>query len=423
MNRSILVYADWEGLGGPHKLGDLHVAQAPASERFSFEYDEAALANANTAVMIDPRIKGFGGRQYPGQGNSTFGVFADASPDRWGRLLMKRRHERNIRAGLIPRGTRLYESDFLLGVHDLFRVGGIRLKTAVDSPFLDDQHGQAAPPFAHLRELEEASRRFEQGEDMNAGGDKDWLNMLIAPGGSLGGARPKATVVDPDGALWIAKFPSTNDEFDVGGWEMVVNTLANICGLRVAIGQAVKFASHQHTFLVKRFDRTTTGERLHFASAMTMTEHNDGDDSSTGASYLELAAVLIRYGSNTDADLLELWKRIVFSMLVKNTDDHLRNHGFILQPGRGWALSPAYDLNPTPYADGLKLNVSEHDNLLDVELALSVAHLFRVNADYAREQVSTMQRLVRDNWVLAARYLRLGNAEIEQMEPAFSLAV
>ena len=207
--------------------------------------------------------------------------------------------------------------------------------------------------------------------------------MLIAPGGSLGGARPKASVADDQGRLCIAKFPSARDDYDVGGWEMVVNVLAKGCGLNVAAAEARKFASDYHCFMVRRFDRTEHGRRLHFASAMTMTRHLDGDDASNGVSYLELADVLIRQGSQTNKDLRELWSRIVFNILVSNTDDHLRNHGFILVPGAGWLLSEAYDMNPVPFADGLKLNITEADNALDLELAREVAGYFRVRSDDA----------------------------------------
>ena len=176
--------------------------------------------------------------------------------------------------------------------------------------------------------------------------------MLIAPGGSLGGTRPKANVVDPDGHLWIAKFPSVRDQHDVGAWEMVIHTLARGCGLRVTDSLSRRFANAHQTFLVKRFDRTGCGRRLHFASAMTLTGRQDGDDASTGASYLEIARVLIDHGAQTDIDLQELWSRIVFNLMVSNTDDHLRNHGFILVPGKGWRLSPAFDINPVPHAQG-----------------------------------------------------------------------
>lgn len=420
MDNTILVYADWQGLGSPQHLGYLHCLRTKATERFDFEYAAAALENPRLQVQIDPRIWATSGRQFPSQGSDTFGVFSDASPDRWGRLLMKRRHERDKRVGAAPAHARLYESDFLLGVHDSFRIGGIRFKTDEHGPFLDDHHDRAAPPLAKLRELEEASRRIEDGQDMSEG--HDWLRMLIAPGGSLGGARPKASVAGPENALWIAKFPSNNDDYDVGAWEMVVNTLANLCGLRVAEGAAARFASDHHSFMVKRFDRTQDGQRLHFASAMTMTGHTDGDDHSTGVSYLEIAEVLLRHGAAPQEDLKELWQRIVFNLLVSNTDDHLRNHGFILDPGRGWRLSAAYDMNPVPSADGLKLNISEDDNAMDLQLARSVAHYYRVKLSDADAIIEHFQSRIGRFWKKAAQRAGLSRSEIDFMAPAFSLA-
>ncbi|BAU73866.1 type II toxin-antitoxin system HipA family toxin [Metapseudomonas furukawaii] len=420
MASQILVFADWVGLDGPQSLGTLHCQRTRGTERFEFEFADAALAGLAQQALLDPRLQPFAGRQFSAQGAANFGIFADASPDCWGRLLMRRRHERDVRVGVAVEGSKLFESDYLLGVHDSFRAGAIRFKTDVNGPFLDDHHDLAAPPMTNMRELEEASRRFEQGEDMSDG--RDWLKMLIAPGGSLGGARPKASVVDPDNALWIAKFPSNNDEHDVGAWEMVVNILANACGLRVAEATAGKYASDHHCFMVKRFDRTAAGKRLHFASAMTMTEHVDGDDHSTGASYLEIAEVLIRHGATPEADLQELWKRIVFNMLVSNTDDHLRNHGFILVPGKGWQLSAAYDMNPVPYSDGLKLNVSESDNALDLDLARSVAGYFRLKPQEALEIIEDFRAKVRLLWRPAAKKLRISAKEQERMASAFHLA-
>jgi serine/threonine-protein kinase HipA len=333
---------------------------------------------------------------------------------------MDRRLERDKRAGVVPQDTRLFDSDYLIGVHDVYRVGGLRFKVEEEGAFLDDHVEQAAPPMARMRELEEASRRFEAGEDRGAQG-QDWIRMLIAPGGSLGGARPKASVVDDDHALWIGKFPSNRDTHDVGAWEMVVNTLAQGCELHVAEGRAQRYASDHHCFMVKRFDRTAEGGRLHFASAMTLTEHQDGDGHETGASYLEIAEVLIRAGAAPEADLRELWRRIVFNMLVSNTDDHLRNHGFLLEPGRGWRLSPAYDMNPVPGDTGLRLNVSEADNAIDLDLAMSVAGYFRVSADDARQTIERFQGVVR-KWPRVARYLGISSNEQERMAPAFALA-
>jgi serine/threonine-protein kinase HipA len=400
----------------------LHARRGASGEVFDFELDARALAHpALVNLQLDPRLGAFEGRQYPAQGRATFGVFADASPDRWGRLLMRRRLERQKRAGLAGRTARLDESDYLLGVHDAFRMGALRFRVDDVGDFLDNQHGTAAPPFVKLRELETASLALERDLENTAIAGDEWLQMLIAPGGSLGGARPKASVVDPDGQLWIAKFPSAQDEHDVGAWELVVHTLARACGVRVPESLAQHFASPHHSFLVKRFDRTASGQRLHFASAMTLTDHTDGDDASTGASYLEIARVLIDHGSQTDVDLRELWSRIVFNLLVSNSDDHLRNHGFIFVPGKGWRLSEAYDMNPVPNSHGLKLNISEADNAMDLELARSVSPYFRVSTQ-AAEEIIERSRAVVSQWSKIANRLGLGNREQARMAAAFRLA-
>jgi serine/threonine-protein kinase HipA len=419
---TIAVYADWDGLEEPLRIGTLHARAGPGREVFEFEFDAAALAHpAMVGVHLDPRLGPYEGPQHPPQGQSVFGVFADASPDRWGRLLMQRRLERAKRAGEAPNAARLFESDYLLGVHDEYRSGALRFKLEERGAFLDNRHGVAAPPFVQLRELEAASLALERDEANSAAGVDDWLRMLIAPGGSLGGARPKASVVDPDGRLWIAKFPSVRDEYNVGAWELVVHSLARACELNVSEAAAQPFASAHHTFLVRRFDRTATGRRLHFASAMTLTGRQDGDDASNGASYLEIARVLIDHGAQTDADLRELWSRIVFNMLVSNTDDHLRNHGFILVPGKGWRLSEAYDMNPVADAHGLKLNVSEADNALDLDLARSVSHFFRLKKDEADEIIANFQMVI-SQWATVAAGLNISRREQDRMASAFRLA-
>lgn len=419
---TIAVYADWDGLPAPTRLGMLHAQRGASREIFEFAFDTAALAHpAVQSVQFDPRLGSFEGRQHPPQGHETFGVFADASPDRWGRLLMRRRLEREQRAGQVSQTARLHESDYLLGVHDAFRVGALRFRLDDAGDFLDNRHGIAAPPFIQLRELEAASLALERDEDNTATAGGDWLRMLIAPGGSLGGARPKASVVDPNGHLWIAKFPSVRDEYDVGAWEMVIQTLARGCGLQVPDSLVRRFANPHQTFLVRRFDRTSKGRRLHFASAMTLTGHKDGDDGSTGVSYLEIARVLIDQGAQTAVDLRELWSRMVFNLLVSNTDDHLRNHGFILVPGKGWRLSPAYDMNPVPDSHGLKLNISEADNALDLDLVRSVAPYFRVNVNDENEIIERSQTVVRQ-WSKIATSLGISAREQKWMASAFGLA-
>jgi len=421
MTVSIAVYADWDGLTAPLRLGFLRARRGAGRDLFEFEFDAAALNHpAAINLHLDPRLGLFEGRQHPPEGNETFGVFADASPDRWGRMLMRRRLEREQRAGRVGKTIRLHESDYLLGVHDTFRVGALRFRRDDAGDFLDNRHDVAAPPFVQLRALEAASLALERDEYNTAAAGDDWLRMLIAPGGSLGGARPKASVVDPAGHLWIAKFPSVRDETDIGAWELVAQTLARSCGLRVPEGLARRFAHRHHTFLVRRFDRTDQGRRLHFASAMTLTGHTDGDDASTGASYFEIARVLMDHGAQTDVDLRELWSRIVFNILVSNTDDHLRNHGLILVPGKGWRLSEVYDVNPVPESQGLKLNISEADNALDLDLARSVAPYFRLGSKAASEIIERSQIVVKQ-WHKIADQLGIPAREQKRMAPAFLL--
>jgi serine/threonine-protein kinase HipA len=418
----IAVYAHWLGLAVPVRLGFLYAHQTRGRELFEFEFDRKVLVDrALVEPPVDPRLGAYEGRQHPPQDVTTFGVFADASPDRWGRVLMERRLERDKRAGRVDPKARLVESDYLLGVHDRYRVGALRFRRDDEGEFLDDRDGVAAPPFVRLRELEAASLAIERDESNNASDTEKWLAMLIAPGGSLGGSRPKASVVDELGHLWIAKFPSVRDAHDVGAWETVVNTLARACRLRVPESEAKRFNHHQHTFLVKRFDRTANHERLHFASAMTLTGRSDGDDASTGASYLELAGVLIKDGAEPQADLRELWSRIVFNMLVSNADDHLRNHGFLRVPGKGWRLSDAYDMNPVPDAYGLKLNITGADNALDLDLARSVAPYFRVKSSDAEEIIDDMKSIVRQ-WRTIAERLTIPARERDRMASAFRLA-
>lgn len=230
--------------------------------------------------------------------------------------------------------------------------------------------------------------------------------------------RPKATVVDTQNQLWIAKFPSKNDENDTGAWEMVVHDLAARCGLNVPEAQLEKFSSLGSTFLIKRFDRILN-KRIHFASAMTLLGKTDGASAEDGSSYLDIAAFIKSYGAQPKADLLELWKRIVFNMAVTNTDDHLRNHAFVLS-GNGWILSPLYDVNPVPYGDELSLNVNEEDNSIRIDLAVQTAPKFGISETDAKVYAAEILRIVRENWEKIAAGYGLTRRQIEEMRPAFS---
>ena len=397
----------------PKLLGKLYVAAIKGGESYSFEYDNKWLSSTNYPVSIDPDFFGYSGRQYP-NGRAIFGIFADASPDRWGRLLMTKR-ERKIADKEARKPRKLNDSDFLMGVYDESRMGGIRFKTEEDGEFLSNDKETATPPWATLRNLEEASRQFENDETAL---DEKWLNQLLRPGSSLGGARPKATVIDTEGQLWIAKFPSKNDTNNTGAWEKVVHDLARMCGLNVPDSKLETFSKLGSTFLVKRFDRDGD-RRIHFASAMTLLGKTDGASAEDGSSYLDLVSIIVAGGANPKADLIELWKRIVFNMAVSNTDDHLRNHAFILKKN-GWALSPLYDVNPVPYGDELSLNVNEYDNRISIPLAIETAHRFGIKKEDAIKMAKEITETVKNNWEKLAVKYGIPRGKIEDMRPAFS---
>ncbi|MFM2339166.1 MAG: hypothetical protein RL115_2359 [Bacteroidota bacterium] len=411
--KEIQVYADWQGLQKPSLMGVLSVSPAKDKESFSFEYADAWL-KSGFSQMIDPDLQLYSGAYYPRDDKPNFGVFLDSCPDRWGRVLMQRR-EAVIAKQEDRAAKKLLESDFLLGVYDGHRMGALRFKLDTDGPFLNDNKAMAAPPFTSLRELEHASLKFEE-DNTDDPEYLKWLSMLIAPGSSLGGARPKASVMDAHNNLWIAKFPSRNDDKDIAAWEMVTNQLAITAGLNVAEGKLLQFNNKYHTYLTKRFDRTAASERIHFASAMTLLGHTDGVDAS-GASYLELMEFISRHGAAVEKDLEELWRRIVFSICVKNTDDHLRNHGFLLTE-KGWRLSPAYDINPNEYGKGLSLNITDVDNSVDLELAMEVAGYFRLSNAKASQIIVEVTAVIKGWKKIAERY-EISRAEQNRMENAF----
>lgn len=414
--RIIQVFADWQTMSKPQLMGFLSAIQIRGKEIFSFEYDKEWLRLNPDKHTLDPDLKLYSGSQYLNDTKSNFGIFMDSSPDRWGRLLMRRREAAMAR--LEDRKEQLlFETDYLLGVYDQHRMGAIRFKTDNEGNFLSDNKVMAAPPFTSLRELEQASLNLEKADSIDNPDYLKWLNMLIAPGSSLGGARPKASVMDSKNNLWIAKFPSNFDDRDTGAWEMVVNELAQKSGIQMAEAMIQKFSGRHHTYLTKRFDRISTTKRIHFASAMTLLGHSDGTDYQDGASYLHIAEFIMRNGANVERNLEQLWRRIVFNICVSNTDDHLRNHGFLLT-NQGWTLSPAYDINPIETGTGLKLNISENDNALDLDLTLEVAPFFRVNQPQAKQIIAEIKEVI-STWQTVANKYKIGRNEQEMISRAF----
>ncbi|MBR6308786.1 MAG: type II toxin-antitoxin system HipA family toxin [Lachnospiraceae bacterium] len=411
----IYVYENWKS-DTPSLIGTLYTEGGKGKQVVSFEYDDEWLKDLSNNVSLDPDLGMYKGRQYVPADKLLFGAFEDSCPDRWGRLLMKRR-EAILARKEERKPKNLTEADFLIGVYDETRMGGLRFSASKGGEFLSSDKELATPPWTTLRKLESASLAFEKNDD---GLEEKWLKQLVAPGSSLGGARPKASVVAPDGSLWIAKFPSKNDEINVGAWEMVVHDLAIMCNLNVPEAKLEDFSKNGSTFITKRFDRAGD-RRIHFASAMTLLGRNDGDDSSSGLSYLDIASVIRMRSVTPDKDTHELWKRIVFNMAVSNTDDHLRNHGFLLAKD-GWTLSPVYDVNPNVYGDALSLNVDSNNNVIDFNLALSVSKMYGISAEKAKEGIKEISGTVESNWKRIAKQYGISRGEIEQMAPAFDMA-
>ena len=408
--KKIYVFADFLSFSN-ELVGTMYVSQTRGKEFYSFEYNENWLEHKK--MLLDPDLQLYKGRQYITDEKNIFGVFADSCPDRWGRRLMKRREEiRAKREGVKP--EKLLESDYLLGVYDKARMGGFRFKTELEGNFLSDDKEFATPPWTSLRELEQASIAFENDTDSL---NEKWLKQLLAPGSSLGGARPKASVMAQDGSLWIAKFPSKHDDFNSGAWEMVAHELAAMFELNVPEAKIERFSKLGTTFLVKRFDRKGS-QRVHFSSAMTMLGKKDGADMADGSSYLEIVSFLKANGVRPQADLVELWKRIVLSMAVSNTDDHFRNHGFILSED-GWELSPLYDVNPDIYGEYLSLNVDSYNADISFDLAIESAKYYGLDKDEAVRLVALIKDIVRNNWQNLAKKYGIGRSEIDRMKVAF----
>jgi serine/threonine-protein kinase HipA len=411
--KAVQVYVDIGGTGGPALMGTLRAQSSGRQEVFSFEY-AAEWLGKEAAFAFDPDLQLLAGAQYPAQSRSNFGIFLDSAPDRWGRLLMQRRE--NFRARQEERTPRrLTEWDYLLGVHDETRLGALRLRSLTGGEFLDSDRRLAAPPITSVRELQAASDGFERQIDEEDNPEyARWLNQLVAPGSSLGGARPKASVRDEAGALCIAKFPSRADTRNMAAWEMLAHRLAAKCGIHLPEARLLD-TGDQSTFLVKRFDRTASGGRLAFVSAMTLTQRRDGEP---GASYLELVELLQRQGVDTRKDTHQLFRRIVFSILIHNTDDHLRNHGFFVED-RGVRLSPAYDVNPSVDSDDLTLAINETETACDIEIARAAHRMYALTLKEADGLIGEVLAAVK-TWRHEAETLRIRRSEQDQMATAFT---
>jgi len=405
----IFVYAGWEH---DQKIGTIYSEILNGSEVTSFSYDLSWL-QTHTSLILDPNLSQVPYRTYSPD-KILFGAFQDTCPNRWGRTLIDRRE--SITAALEHRRPRkFFETGYLLGVQDICRSGGFRFKIDENGDFLGNEE-KSVPPIASIRELEQISLGYENGKD------NQWINQLVYPGSSLGGARPKANIRDIDGSLWIAKFPSKHDSYDVGAWEKVVYDLAKMCKLSVTESKLQKYSDYGSTFLVKRFDRSCVDgieDRIHFASAMTMLGMRDGK--ADGAGYLDLVDIVTVISKQTDKDLEQLFRRVVFDIAVANQDNHLRNHGFLLQNNQ-WCLSPSYDINPVRNADYLSLYIDMDDGRRSFDKVLATASFYHLTDEQGVNIIKEISSTVAGSWRSLATKCGINVSSQNEMSPAFSLS-
>lgn len=363
MNR-LFVYGDFNWLESPILIGEIGYESLRGSDSYSFKYDKEWLAKYGS-IFLSADINNYTGQQYTQPGKDIFGCFSDALPDRWGRTLLNRREQ--ILATEENRPVRRLSSfDYLIGIDDFSRMGGFRFKENPDGKFINCEESLRIPPLSDLRTLVVASMEFERSEGKNLMPEKKWIQQLVHPGTSLGGARPKAGVIDEDGRLCVAKFPSRKDDYDVALWEHHSHLLAKEAGVNAAMTRVINSGEKYHALLSRRFDRTEEGKRIHFASAMTLLGLTDGCDAQSGNGYLDIVDFILQGCCDVNDNLCQLYRRVAFNIAIGNSDDHFRNHGFLLTPS-GWTLSPAYDMNPTLCEyQSLLINSSTNESNLQI---------------------------------------------------------
>ena len=376
-----------------------------------FHYDDTWLSHPHR-FDIDPDLSLDKAAFHPNPAQGNFGVFLDSSPDRWGQTLMKRRESMEAKDEGRQART-LYAWDYLIGVQDQTRQGALRFKYPGSDVFLAS-HTLSAPPVAQLAELENIARQLSDKKLDDLDNLRRWLRVLVAPGASLGGARPKANFTEHDGSLWIAKFPAKDDDRDIGAWEMLAHMLAIRAKIQMMPAKLLRLGSDYRTFAVKRFDRID-GQRIHYASAMTMLKQAASDD----ASYLDIAQFILTRGARGSIkdDLAQLFRRVIFNVAISNRDDHLRNHGFVLSPD-GWRLSPAFDLNPNIDKAEHVLNLDMGDNRPSLESVITTAPYYELSTDQAALIVDEVLKVTRQ-WEDVAKHLTLPRGEVELMRAVF----
>ena len=416
--RTLLVYADFDWLPSPTLIGELGYESLRGTDSYSFRFSEEWL-QAYGGLYLSADLNNYPGIQYTASDRDIFGCFSDALPDRWGRTLLLRREQILAQEEGRPL-RRLSSFDYLLGIDDFARMGALRFKEDKDGDFINSTATLRIPPLTDIRSLEAASKEIERSELANELPDKRWINQLIQPGSSLGGARPKASVLDTDGRLYIAKFPSRRDDYDAGLWEHLCHLLASKAGISTAHTRVLKTSDEYHTLISQRFDRTDGGKRIHFASAMTLLGLQDGDNASSGFGYLDIVDFILRHSGDTEQNLRELYRRVAFNICIGNSDDHFRNHGFLLTR-KGWTLSPAYDMNPT-LSTHQSLLISSTTSEANLTILLDASEEYMLPREVARSIINEVRKGL-EGWQSLATRLGISQREISLFEGRWTSGV
>ncbi len=409
--KKLYVYADFDWLSSPTLIGELSYESLRGNDSYGFKFDNDWLCKYGSISLSDD-LSNYSGQQYTKAGRDIFGCFADALPDRWGRTLLNRREQINAMEANRP-VKRLSSYDYLVGIDDFSRMGGFRFKESPEGPFICTENNLTIPPLASIRELEIASMEIEKSEEKNLMPEKKWIQQLVHPGTSLGGARPKAGVVDEKNILYVAKFPSKKDDYDVALWEHLCHLLAKKSGINAAETSVLSSGAKYHTLLSVRFDRTIGGQRIHFASAMTLLGLTDGCNAESGNGYLDIVDFIIQSGCDVEANLKELYRRVAFNICVGNSDDHFRNHGFLLT-SRGWTLSPAYDMNPTTN-EYQSILITDSSSKADLNHLLDAAENYMIPHHDAEVIINEVVEAV-STWKSIATRLGIAKREISLFE-------
>ena len=411
--KKLYVYADFDWLDTPQLIGELSYDSVRGSETYGFSYDKEWLAKYGD-VFLSEDLQNYPGIQYTRPERDIFACFSDALPDRWGRTLLNRREQ--IAASEEKRPVRRLTSfDYLMGIDDESRMGGFRFAETAGGKFINCEANLRVPPLTSIRELMHAAHEIEASEEKHLLPSKKWLAQLLHPGTSLGGARPKASVIDEDGTLTVAKFPSRKDDYDVGLWEHFCHVMGRKAGINVADTRTI-MGEDYHILLSKRFDRNDSGKRIHFASALTLLGLTDGDNASTGYGYPDIVDFIIQHGSNVEQNLEELYRRVAFYIIVGNSDDHFRNHGFLLTR-KGWKLSPAYDINPT-LSDNQSLLINSSTSESNLDILLESAGEYMLSTEKAKDIIAEVKSAMK-SWRSEARKLGLPQRDIDMFAPRF----